>query len=774
MAQTFHGSLEDMGVNGPTLKTYLYDNWQAIATQWAGENPPDNPYSGQPWLDISEGWSNAVLKFWNGSSWIEATKNSTVNSDVELAKGSKNTLWERLEVSLNEDGTLKSSQAENLTEWVDSALTATYIAANQFSVEGDQTDIFVQNRKIKATLDASVVYSAIDSSSYDDTEDETTITLVDSVLNDTVQKIEYGLVKPGNTGGMPVIEQETPEIVGDVFNDFILEGITPTQSGRTIDTTSSYAYFNSEKIDVPAASTTFTTPTQYARHDVLSLDSEGNLVKTEGVEGQSVKAFRVEQDGFISRKYVDTPKELRNTVKVWNSDVTGDYATGWQLGTQEDNSGEYIMYTKNINARYYIGFTGTGLDIVVSEQSNSGIFGVKIDGGTETTYDNYREIQTFQVVKTIANNLPFGYHVAEIYPTGTKNANAINTLLYIDAFDIYTPDFSTSIPQGNQPVASMVSLPGAVTMSTIPSRPDFNEEKGWVRYEAEQYGEFSGSGWIADARPIYSGGKRFFTDTSDDYVEFAFIGDGIRFVTLYSDSHGIAEISIDGIVVTTVDTYNSVSWSQYVAYESTDLEFGEHVIKIRNTGSKNSSSSNYWIVIDAFEVYNPVFFFEDTRITTPLVKKQDKLQYILIQDQKPSGVSGGTFTAGAWRTRDLNAIVRDDTGEVVLENNRFVLPAGRYIINITAPVYSVNRNILQLWNLTQQYTITGIVNFSNSTSNVSNVALLNTAIKIDSNNTFEVLHRGETTQSVNGFGVDIKSVATTIFTTVEIIRIGDA
>lgn len=203
MTQTFHGLLEDMGVNGPTLKQYLYDNWRAIVTQWAGENPPDNPYSGQPWLDISEGWSKALLKMWNGTNWVETSKNSTVNNDVELARGSKDTLWERLEVALNEDGTLKSSQAENMTEWVDSALVATYVSTTEFSVEGDQTDIFVENRKIKATLDSSIIYSVISASSYVSITDITTITLEDEVLDDGLRKVEYGLIKPGDNGSMP-------------------------------------------------------------------------------------------------------------------------------------------------------------------------------------------------------------------------------------------------------------------------------------------------------------------------------------------------------------------------------------------------------------------------------------------------------------------------------------------------------------------------------------------------------------------------------------------
>ena len=31
--------------------------------------------------------------------------------------------------------------------------------------------------------------------------------------------------------------------------------------------------------------------------------------------------------------------------------------------------------------------------------------------------------------------------------------------------------------------------------------------------------------------------------------------------------------------------------------------------------------------------------------------------FLHIQDQKPQGTYGGTFTAGAWRTRDLNTVL---------------------------------------------------------------------------------------------------------------------
>ncbi len=179
--------------------------WQTLLTQWAGTSAPSNPAQGQPWLDISEGWDNAVLKFYNGSEWVLTNEYNPYIEDLKLARFDKSTLWQFLSVAHNSDGTLKSGQAENMTEWVDSALTPTYESATRFFVDGDQTDIFVQNRRLKATLDASTVYSTVSNSSYDDVNDETTVTLTDSVIDNTLQQVEYGLVKPGTNGSLPLL-----------------------------------------------------------------------------------------------------------------------------------------------------------------------------------------------------------------------------------------------------------------------------------------------------------------------------------------------------------------------------------------------------------------------------------------------------------------------------------------------------------------------------------------------------------------------------------------
>lgn len=191
-----------------TTGNKLNDFFKAIFSLNAGETAPATPLQGMPWLDISAGWNDAMLKFYDGNNWVLANEYSPYVKDLKLSTGSKSNLWERLDVSINPDGTLKSGLAENMTEWIDSGLTPIYIADDEFEIPGDQRDIFVQNRKIKATLDSENVYFEVESSNYDSFNEVTNVILSDSVINSSISKIEHGLIKPGATGSLPISEEQ--------------------------------------------------------------------------------------------------------------------------------------------------------------------------------------------------------------------------------------------------------------------------------------------------------------------------------------------------------------------------------------------------------------------------------------------------------------------------------------------------------------------------------------------------------------------------------------
>lgn len=88
-----------------------------------------------------------------------------------------------------------------------------------------------------------------------------------------------------------------------------------------------------------------------------------------------------------------------------------------------------------------------------------------------------------------------------------------------------------------------------------------------------------------------------------------------------------------------------------------------------------------------------------------LAKKQNNIQYIQVQDEKPSGTAGGTFANGAWRTRVINTIKHDDTGQVVLSNNQVTLPSGTYSYQIIAATGDGQSTKCRLYNITDSQEI---------------------------------------------------------------------
>ena len=152
-------------------------------------------------------------------------------------------------------------------------------------------------------------------------------------------------------------------------------------------------------------------------------------------------------------------------------------------------------------------------------------------------------------------------------------------------------------------------------------------------------------------------------------------------------------------------------------------------------------------------------------------------QHIIIQDKKTSGTSGGTFTTGAWRTRDLNTLTQDDTGQVTLSSNQFTLPAGTYEVNITAPCVAVQQNRVRLQNITESTTVAyGPSEYADyeapgSTPQGTSYPMIG-HFTISASKTFEVQHRCSWTQADHGFGSGEGSFGDTeIFTQVQLWKV---
>jgi len=145
--------------------------------------------------------------------------------------------------------------------------------------------------------------------------------------------------------------------------------------------------------------------------------------------------------------------------------------------------------------------------------------------------------------------------------------------------------------------------------------------------------------------------------------------------------------------------------------------------------------------------------------------------YIHIRDEKAQNTGGGTFTSGAWRTRDLNTEVSDDGEHASLASNQITLAAGTYVIQTSAPAYHVDVHQAVLWNTADApgtFTLIGTCAYAEAADYTSQTrAFISGQFTIAAPATFEIQHRGTVTKATNGFGNPC-NFTTEVYTVVEL------
>ena len=149
--------------------------------------------------------------------------------------------------------------------------------------------------------------------------------------------------------------------------------------------------------------------------------------------------------------------------------------------------------------------------------------------------------------------------------------------------------------------------------------------------------------------------------------------------------------------------------------------------------------------------------------------------YAIICDKKASSADGGTFTSGAWRTRDLNTETADPDGIVSISSNQFTLGAGSYLIKFSAPACQVDSHQAKLYDVTGAADVqVGTVEYSGQAGSISQSISIGAArVSISGNNVYEIRHRAFSTQATYGLGAGNAGGASWgdyIFTQVEIYK----
>jgi len=99
-----------------------------------------------------------------------------------------------------------------------------------------------------------------------------------------------------------------------------------------------------------------------------------------------------------------------------------------------------------------------------------------------------------------------------------------------------------------------------------------------------------------------SNGQCFESNTTNALATFTFTGTKFTWTGEKFSDHGIAAVSVDGGTPTNVDLYNATRTYGNTLFQVSGLAPAQHTVTIKVTGTKNASSTGFWISVDTFIV----------------------------------------------------------------------------------------------------------------------------------------------------------------------------
>ena len=244
------------------------------------------------------------------------------------------------------------------------------------------------------------------------------------------------------------------------------------------------------------------------------------------------------------------------------------YSGTWSQNNETDLYATTQSFSNQPSNSVSLTFTGTTVAYVYAMCYNIGKTEVRIDGSLVDTIDGYLygpiSNPNFNWQKiAVYSGLSTGNHTITVTATSQKNASATDNYTTIDAFIV-----------------------GQI----------YNDSASGFTYYA---------GWSTSVGyPVFWGGDQHYTDTPGYYVSRNFTGSSATVIFTYAPNAGIAQVTVDGVVVGTIDQYgpnvNSTDPTYFrISRTYSGFSSGTHQLKVTCTGNYNPLSTYLGINIDA-------------------------------------------------------------------------------------------------------------------------------------------------------------------------------
>jgi hypothetical protein len=242
-------------------------------------------------------------------------------------------------------------------------------------------------------------------------------------------------------------------------------------------------------------------------------------------------------------------------------DPTITYRGAWSRSRYPRRLQATQSYSNQPGASAEFKFQGPTISIIYGRQTNGGSFTITIDDSI--LLDTIDSLSTSEVGEQLVtySDLGDGPHKVTVQAVGQPNAAINDHFCVLDGFIV------------GGPAAQMVDDQSGQLAWTGP----------WMPYKFRN----GLSGTVS------------FSKNQGAKASFTFSGTSISWVYAKQQNAGIAQVSIDGVPVDSVDQYSPISLGYQVNTYSGLVE-GTHVISIEVSGRRNPSASDTYVIVDAF------------------------------------------------------------------------------------------------------------------------------------------------------------------------------
>ncbi len=132
-----------------------------------------------------------------------------------------------------------------------------------------------------------------------------------------------------------------------------------------------------------------------------------------------------------------------------------------------------------------------------------------------------------------------------------------------------------------------------------------------------------------------------------------------------------------------------------------------------------------------------------------------KDEILLVREEYPSGTNGGSFAAGAWRTRNLNTLSFNTMQDATFNPNSAVvtLQKGKYLVEGVAIAFCCGCNEASIHDSIRNSTLfSGINGWSHSTTPTTDRAMVRGLVDVASTANLSLQHRCTVTRNTDGLG----------------------